>query len=183
MCLPENINNIDPKKFGSKITKINLCYTNQKRKNINAELMERYSKKKNYVDIKFLSYDPKSQNMKVYKGLPIIARKTTKFNNTMVGLEGEPVIVSKNDMLIVSKVSDDKKVITISNPDDENVSFDITTERFNMRFNPAYAVTVHCSQGMTIKDGICIHEWDKYDNRLKYVSISRCMKASQLNFQ
>ena len=144
--------------------------------------MEKYSKKKHYVDIPFLSYDPKSQDMKVYKGLPIISRKTTKFNNTMSGKEGEAVIVSNNDILIVSKVSDDKKLITISNPDDKNVSFDITTKRFNMRFNPAYCITTHCSQGTTIKDPISIHEFDRFCPRLKYVSISRCTSVSQLNF-
>jgi hypothetical protein len=86
-------------------------------------------------------------------------------------------------MLIVSKVSDDKKVITISNPDNENATFDINTNRFNMRFNPGYCVTVHASQGMTIQNNITIHEFDRFCPRLRYVSISRCMKASQLNFQ
>ena len=65
----------------------------------------------------------------------------------MIGREGDNVIVSNNDMFIVSKLSDDKKLITISNPYNENVSFDITTERFNMRFNPGYCFTTHMSQG------------------------------------
>ncbi len=86
-------------------------------------------------------------------------------------------------MLIVSKVSDDKKVITISNPDDENATFDINTNRFNMRFNPGYCITTHCSQGATIKDPITIHEFDQFCPRLRYVSISRCLSVSQLNFQ
>ena len=35
-------------------------------------------------------------------------------------------------------------------------------------FNPAYAVTTHSSQGMSISEPYTIHEWDRMDQRLKY---------------
>jgi hypothetical protein len=41
---------------------------------------------------------------------------------------------------------------------------------------------VHSSQGLTIKEDVSIHEFEKFDNRMKYVAISRCQSVNQLNF-
>ena len=178
MCLPENINKINPKIYGSKLTKVNLCYTNQKRKDVNADLMKKYSRDKHSVIIKKLSYDDKSQDMIVCKGLPLIARKTTSIKG-----DNKTFYMANNEIFEVYKVSDDKQIISIINPDDKNIKFDVSIKMFNTLFNSAYCITVHCSQGLTIGSDLTIHEWNKFNERLKYVSISRCKNTSQLNFK
>ena len=46
MCLPNNINQIDTKQYGKDLCKVNISHTNEKRRNVNAELMLKYSKDK-----------------------------------------------------------------------------------------------------------------------------------------
>ena len=85
-------------------------------------------------------------------------------------------------MFKVKRLSNDKLTIDIVCSDREEIEFSIPTNLFNIFFKCSYAITIHSSQGLTIKDDITIHEFEKFDNRLKYVSISRCKSVNQLNF-
>ncbi len=49
----------------------------------------------------------------------------------------------------------------------------INIQDFQKYFLVAYATTTHSSQGMTINEPYTIHEWDRMDQRLKYVVLSR----------
>jgi ATP-dependent exoDNAse (exonuclease V) alpha subunit len=44
---------------------------------------------------------------------------------------------------------------------------------FQRLFRVAYCITIHSSQGMSIDKCYTLHEWRKYDKRLKYVALSR----------
>jgi ATP-dependent exoDNAse (exonuclease V) alpha subunit len=44
---------------------------------------------------------------------------------------------------------------------------------FQKFFLVAYATTTHSAQGMSIGEPYTIHEWDRMDQRLKYVALSR----------
>ena len=51
MTLPQNIDKINVNDFGNKLCKVNLCFTNDRRKIINQCLMKRFSKNKHNVTV------------------------------------------------------------------------------------------------------------------------------------
>ena len=86
-------------------------------------------------------------------------------------------------MFTTGKLYEDRSMVDIISQDDEKIKFSIPTKLFTIYFNPAFCVTVHSSQGMTIKYNYTIHEFNKFDSRLKYVAISRAQSVNQLNFK
>ena len=54
---------------------------------------------------------------------------------------------------------------------------------FQKLFYVAYCITIHRSQGSTFDHPYTIHEWDhpRFDNRLKYVALSRTTKLENIN--
>ena len=49
-------------------------------------------------------------------------------------------------------------------------------------FELAYCITVHCSQGDTIKEPYSIYEWQRFNKKLMYVAMSRATMKSHVNF-
>jgi hypothetical protein len=85
-------------------------------------------------------------------------------------------------MFTVGKLNEARTMVDIISQDDDKIKFSIPIKLFTIYFNPAYCVTVHSSQGMTIKSNYTIHGFSKFDSRLKYVAISRAQNVNQLNF-
>ena len=61
----------------------------------------------------------------------------------------------------------------------------ITTEQFHRMFYLAFCITIHSSQGITIKDKYTIHDWKALghledESNIKYVALSRGTTKSQL---
>ena len=48
-------------------------------------------------------------------------------------------------------------------------------------FRVAFCITVHKSQGETYSDNYTIHEFERFDGRLKYVALSRATDFSLIN--
>ena len=48
-------------------------------------------------------------------------------------------------------------------------------------FYPAFAITVHKSQGSTFNTPYTVHEWEKLNSRLKYVALSRSTDIKNIN--
>ena len=57
--------------------------------------------------------------------------------------------------------------------DDLKHEFKVNVNDFQKFFLVAYATTTHSAQGMSIGEPYTIHEWDRMDQRLKYVALSR----------
>ena len=178
MCLPENIHNIKIQQYGKQLCKINISYTNKKRKNVNAELMTKYSKDRVNVEVPKLKYCDNSQDVIVFKGLPIISRK-----NTNIKSGDKTFRICNNEMFTTGKLNEDRSIVDIISKDDEKIKFSIPIKLFTIYFNPSYCVTVHKSQGATFSEPFTIHEFNKFDSRLKYVAISRAQNVNQLNFK
>ena len=49
----------------------------------------------------------------------------------------------------------------------------IKINEFQKLYRVAYCTTIHSCQGLSIGEQYTLHEWDKYDQRLKYVALSR----------
>jgi hypothetical protein len=78
MLLPENIGKIQPSDFGSKFTERHITFTNKRRIHINTIMMKRKAKTNRYLQLDKLIFDDNSQDVKLIKDTPIIARKNYK---------------------------------------------------------------------------------------------------------
>ena len=105
-----------------------------------------------------LSYDDRSQAVILNKGVPIIS----KVNNEDIGIfNNQRFKIVKIGTFTITIEDDFKNLIKINIPD------------FQKFFLVAYGCTVHSSQGASIGKPYTIHEWDRMDQRLKYVALSR----------
>jgi len=105
--------------------------------------------------------------MHIFKDMPIIScrnRNSLGFVNSDIGK--------------VVKYDNENVEIEIDGID-ENIIIDI--EAFGKCFYPAYCITIHKSQGCTIRQPFTIHEWDKLDTKLKYVALSRATTIKHIN--
>ena len=175
MIKPENIPNLDRSKFGSKFAERHIVFTNKRRIEINAQMMEAdYQKKKakarkepNSLTFEALDYDPNSQSMKVLVGTPVIARK----NCVKLGL-------ANNETFDVTAIKQKMKLVVVS---DGVRDLEIPFADFPILFNPAYAVTCHKSQGATYDHPYSIHEWNRMTIPMKYVALSRATNLANIN--
>ena len=160
----DNIPNVKPSDFTETDeykNDINICFTNKKRIEINhIKMKELYNKKGRRRGLKLegLSYDDRSQAVILYKGTPIIS----KVNNEDIG-------IFNNQRYKITNID----TFTITFEDDLKHEFKVSVKDFQKFFLVAYATTTHSAQGMSIGEPYTIHEWDRMDQRLKYVSLSR----------
>jgi hypothetical protein len=159
--LCKDVENIDIESFGKKECARSICFTNRKRIAVNKVWMDIMSKGKKWLDIKKFCYDPNSQDMKICIGTPIIAR-----------VNCDELEISNNDTF---------EVVSIKNGIKLDSGLVVDKKDFARLFNVAYCITVHKSQGETIKEDYTIYEWNKFDSELKYVSLSRGICKDKIN--
>ena len=172
MCLKENITKLTKDQFTHNKTRTNICYTNEMRKKINAEIMaevvaeNKKVLKGKVVKLKAFAYDENSQDVSLLKGMPIIAR-----------MNGMNLGIANNNTYTIKSVADDIIVIK----DDLERTMEIDTTQFCRLFNVAYCITTHCAQGLTYDHPYTIYEFNRFDLRLKYVALSRSKKYEYIN--
>jgi 5-methylcytosine-specific restriction endonuclease McrA len=194
----DNINNLTPDDFKSDLkidNDINICWTNNTRKKINSKYMDAAYKKaktSNYITLKKLEYDDNSQDVILVNKTPLIA----KVNNGNLKL-------INNERYIIKKVDNKSKEIVVENSrevpkkdkdgneikdKDGNIVMDkiiktlkIKDDEFQKLFRIGYAFTTHSAQGMSIDKPYTIHEFNRMDQKLKYVALSRATKHENIN--
>jgi ATP-dependent exoDNAse (exonuclease V) alpha subunit len=72
-----------------------------------------------------------------------------------------------------------KTIIIKDDFSDDKVT--IGFNQFQHMFYLAYCITTHKSQGMTISQSYAIHEFERFDERMKYVALSRSTDISNIN--
>ena len=169
MCLDANITKLTKADFNNNFTGRHICFTNKKRKEINAIMMNKVVQEKKIKCLKLtaLENDTDSQDVKLIKGMPIIARVT---NNKYEIMNNETFTIIKIDLINQS--------IIISDGEDTK---EIPIDQFQYMFYVAFCITTHKSQGETYDHPYTIHEWEKMDRRLKYVALSRATKKEYIN--
>jgi capsular polysaccharide biosynthesis protein len=65
--------------------------------------------------------------------------------------------------------------------EDEGREHTVPMSEFTKIFNIAFCITVHKSQGQTFDEAYTIHEFNQYDERLKYVALSRATDINLIN--
>ena len=129
MCKEENIGKVKALDFGSKLTDRHICYTNEKRKELNEQMMNKEAKTKAsrykaVVEFEALEYDSNSQVVKVYTGLPIIARVNTDIayeaKNDKKEVVKRTTKICNNESFVVKEVrKKSERIVVIPVRDDE----------------------------------------------------------------
>ena len=116
--------------------------------------------KKHYKGTKLnaLPYDKRTQDVILNKGVPIISK-----------VNSEEMDLVNNQRFVITKIG----ALQITIQDDSGINRNIYTHEFQKYFLVAYATTIHSSQGMSIGKNYTIHEWDRLDQKLEYVALSR----------
>ena len=86
--------------------------------------------------------------------------------------------ISKNELFTIKKITGESIIIT-----DEERTMEIPRkdDLFQWLFYPAFCIVVHKSQGSTFNYEYSIHEFEKFDCRLKYVALSRSTSIENIN--
>lgn len=163
LCI--DVKNVDKTLFENKLENVNLCYTNEKRKQINKYFMKKY-KNKHGIHLPKKNNVEQSQDVILIEGMPIIAYKTVEKMN-----------IVNNEIYQIEKI--EKNIVYFGNDAKQNLKVDL--KDFQTHFLPAYAITIHKSQGSTFDFPYTIHEWKKLDEKLKYVALSRSTKINNIN--
>jgi hypothetical protein len=113
-----------------------------------------------------LKFIDNSQDVNLFINMPIISYKNCKAMD-----------IVNNESFKITNI--DNEYIEFGNKRIKNLTIGI--EDFQKFFFVSYAITIHKSQGDTIKKSFTIHEWDKLDSRLKYVALSRATTCDNIN--
>jgi ATP-dependent exoDNAse (exonuclease V) alpha subunit len=169
MLRPQNINNIKRKDFKNKMTDRHIAFTNKKRIEINRIMMDQTirNKKIKALELPALNYDPNSQDVRLCTGMPVIARKNSK-----------QLHIYNNETYTIKEIQRTKGEITV---EDDGREHTVPISEFTKIFNIAYCITVHKSQGATFDEAYTIHEFNQFDERLKYVALSRATDINLIN--
>jgi ATP-dependent exoDNAse (exonuclease V) alpha subunit len=194
----DNINNLTVDDFKNDLkidNQINICWTNNTRKKINSKYMDALYKKAktgNYISLKKLEHDDNSQDVILLAKTPLIAKVNNKslklINNERYTIK--KVLVPSRELIVensrqVAKRDDEGVLLT---DQDGNIimhtitkTLTIKADEFQNLFRVGYAFTIHSAQGMSIDQPYTIHEFDRMDQKLKYVALSRATKHENIN--
>ena len=143
--------------YGKKECRRSICWTNKMRKVINEKWNMEESKTRKYIII---------NNIKVYKDLPLVCKKT--FSNNKEELKN-------NELFTV--INFDSKTIEIQS---KRLTTTIKHDLFK-HFQMGYCITTHCSQSDTFDFEYSIYEYRYMESRMIYTAITRAKKLSQVN--
>ena len=103
--------------------------------------------------------------------MPIIARINAKDYD-----------IFNNETFTIKKIDLDSQIISITDDvQTERPPIEIPIKDFQKLFNVAYCITVCRSQGSTYNHDYTLHEFERYDNRMKYVALSRATDIKHIN--
>jgi hypothetical protein len=174
-----NPDKVDRSIFPTKEVDRSICYTNRTRKLVNEFWMKKYAPEEKMR----LGQAPKvkqSQDITVFVGLPLVAMKSrSKYE------------LYNSDRFVVTDFN--RKTVTIRHVDEKEVPYDdvikIPVSEVTRILQPAYCITLHRCQGMSIDRPFTIYEWSKFDKNVKeggfhtfkYVALSRARRLKYIN--
>jgi len=171
----KNVDELDLSLFDVKETPRNICYYNKTRKYIN-KIWNDKLKPEDSILIKEDIEDEYTQDMYVYKDLPVIARKTEQ--------KGE--VCMNNETFDVLDFDDEKIYLGTTRPNDDGEPechlIDVDIKDFIELFALNYCSTTHKAQGETIEEDFTIYDWEKMDTKCRYTALSRGRRPEQISF-
>ena len=163
-----NLKTSDFKETKEYTNNINLCFTNEKRKEINDVKMRELNVQKHWKGLKIeaLKYDKRTQDVILNKGVRIISK-----------VNSEDMNLVNNQRFVIEKIGPLQMTIQ----DDSGNERDINNNDFQKYFLVSFCTTIHSAQGLSISEPYTIHEWDRLDQRLLYVSLSRSRELDYIH--
>ena len=80
--------------------------------------------------------------------------------------------------LVIKEIRRNEDIIIVFDEDREQ---EIPIPEFVKMFNVAYCITTHRAQGMSIDEPYTIYEFELFDERLRYVALSRATDKNLIN--
>jgi hypothetical protein len=180
--LCKDVKRLTGKEFGNKYTNHHICFTNEKRKELNNYMMDHVTssrkkskKMRDPLILDKLSYDKNSQDVELHSKMPIISSK----NKPVIKVDGKNVKLEilNNEMFTIDKILDNDTIV-IKN---SRINFELPSSSFQRCFYVAFAITSHKAQGQTYDHPYTISEWGRMDNRCKKVALTRATKYEHVN--
>ena len=170
----DDIDNIDKKDFATRCeTKINICFLNKTRKEVN-KYWNNKEKTNEALFIKANEDDEMTQDIYLYSGLPLIARRNTQGGEEMIN----------NEKFILDGYDNEFLYLSSERPDEEG---DQTIHKIDVKINDIhkyfllnYCSTTHKAQGETIKENFTIYDFNLMSKKCKYTALSRAKSAEQI---
>ena len=164
----EKLKQVTQLDFNRKFTQRRICYTNDKRKWVNKQMMDSEEKRASRNKTKLLRlgavpFDKNSQDVRLTKGTPAIARKNDR-----------DLDLCNSESFTVTKINVKEELLEMTEEGGDRV-LHIPFDDFQKLFYVAWCITLHKSQGCTFDHEYTIHEMDhpRFDARAKYVALSR----------
>jgi nucleoside-triphosphatase THEP1/ssRNA-specific RNase YbeY (16S rRNA maturation enzyme) len=185
----DNIPNIQRDDFQHDEHEINVCFTNEKRKEINDKYMNK-KKTSDSISINAIKGDPNSQDVIISEGMPLIATKTLTKTIKKKKIKTILFQIINNKQYTLYEIDGDMLEIrdtkalehaSIKHKKYDGLKMFINVSEFQRLFYPAYCITTHKMQGETIKKPYTIHEFNRMDQKLKYVALTRATKRENIN--
>jgi ATP-dependent exoDNAse (exonuclease V) alpha subunit len=148
-----------------KRTMRNIAYTHETRMRVNADCLREFCKGKKTTLVP-ATKDGRSQEMHLCEGMPVIAHQSRKSSG-----------VYKTSQYTVSKIG--TKMVTLV---DHRGEIEFPLEGFGKFFWMGFCITIHASQGCTIRERYTIHDWGHFcmSKRAKYVALSRGTRCEDI---
>jgi hypothetical protein len=144
------------------LTMLNLAFTHITRKKVNATCMDKFlqSYKGKRISIPASKFNPKTQDVTLATGMPIIAHTNFK-----------KLKILNSQTFKLGKVTNEVFEVI----DDEGVATEIKIKDFHRMFYLGFCTTIHASQGATFKIKYTIFDWGHplFCKKTKYVALSR----------
>ena len=174
---PSNIPNLKPTDF---VIQSNTCkflnhitFTNKKRIEMNAMMIKHFIVNIKKVNLKSqlklnkLAYDPNSQDVILYKDMPLIARKGDETKS-----------ICNNDLFTIKKICD--KIIIVTDGILSEILILILII-FNVYFT-SLLLLQHINHKVKHLIPYLINEWSRYSSKMKYAALSRSTSKELVNF-
>lgn len=168
----KNIENIDLSKFEyNELTDLNISYCHKTRKNINKQCIDKFIGDKNYLMCEASRGNKKSQDVKIFEGLPIVAYRNIQKES-----------IFNSEVYHIHKIDIENKTFSFMIGDEEKTFKDY---EFKNSFYPAFCITAHVSQGATFDKPYTIWDWNHLhaDITFKYVTLSRATKINNIQIK
>ena len=108
----ENIKNINLEQFKTtELTPLNIAYTHKTRKQINKQCMNKFKGDVDYLTCGLSIYNKKTQDVMIYKGLPIVAYKNIQKENIFNSEVYHITSIDMNDKTFSFNIGDEVKTI------------------------------------------------------------------------
>ena len=153
----------------TELTYLNIAYTHKTRRTVNTRCMERFinENKCDTINLEMDKFNPKTQDVKLAVGMPVIAHTTNK-----------KLRILNSQTFKIQSINEDKMEIVNG---EESIS--IKTKDFHKFFYIGFCLTIHASQGETFDKKYTIYDWNKLCEKAKYVALSRGTKIENIQIQ